>query len=110
MSWDEWQEDEGDTTDESSKAAGTPASPEEITEVDQAFSVLIQQFVDTMRVEPGSEIQRQHAVRFNETLDAFLSEHPEASLTDIAEGLSQLGVPYEQALSDLVYVRGLGDE
>lgn len=110
MSWDEWEEDERDTADESSPETAGQASTEAFTEADRAFSALVQQFVDTMRVEPGSEIQRERAARFNDMFDSFLNEHPEASLANVAEGLAQLGVPYEQAMSDLVYIRGLKDE
>jgi hypothetical protein len=83
-------------------------APSEMREVDRVFSDIVQTFVNCMSEEKGMEKHIQLAHQFNAKLDSFFEGHPEASLANIASGLAKLRIPYEQALSDIVYVRTLG--
>jgi hypothetical protein len=55
----------------------------------------------------GNEEHHKLAEVFNVMLDKFFHQHPEASLANFAQGLVELGVSYDQAMTDPVYMRNL---
>jgi outer membrane protein assembly factor BamB len=115
-----WEEDVGITVVESeSKSSVSGVSCHEtkqeiqdmdveMRDVDVVFSSVVKAFVDCMRVGKESKEHTKLAHQFNAKLDRFFEEHPEASLANVADGLAQLGIPYEQAFADVTYVRTLG--
>jgi hypothetical protein len=93
-----------DTVDET--VTGTTQS--EMREVDCVFSDIVQTFVNCMSADQGTEEHVKLAHQFNAKLDVFFKDHPGASLANVADGLAKLGIPYEQALTDVAQVRTLG--
>jgi hypothetical protein len=83
---------------------------EELREIDLSFSELLHLFIHCMAAEKGSEEQAQKAYYFNNLLNVFFDKYANTSLADIARGIVELGVPEDQAMMDLVYVRGFGSE
>lgn len=68
-----------------------------------------------MKPEPNLEVgtcfdngQAEKPYKFNKLCNVFFKKHPEASLASIANGLTQLGVPYEQAIGDVTWARTFG--
>lgn len=76
-------------------------------EVDEEFSKVISAFVDGAKQE-NKEEQKIKLQQFNKLCNEFFCKHPEASLASIANGLVQLGVPYEQAIGDVSWARCFG--
>lgn len=80
-------------------------------EVDEEFSKVISTFVDGAQ-QDNKEEEKIKLQYFNKLCNEFFNKHPEASIASIANGLVQLGVPYEQAIGDVIWARcfGTGDE
>lgn len=70
---------------------------------------MISAFVDGMKLDPGEE-RTQTLRRFNTLSNAFFASHPEASLASIAQVLTKLGVPYDQAIGDVTWARAFGSD
>ncbi|MFN8394614.1 MAG: PQQ-binding-like beta-propeller repeat protein [Bacteroidia bacterium] len=85
----------------------SPAPPT-FTPTDQQYSAIITAFVNAKAAqEQGRDADHQRlAAEFNKLFDAFAQEHLEVSIANIARTLSELGVPYEVALGDVVRMRG----
>jgi hypothetical protein len=79
----------------------------DFTPKDEAFSAVLSAFVALMRAPRKSEEERRLGREFNRLCDEFFEAYPDASLADLASGLVQLGVPYEQAFRDLTWARGV---
>jgi hypothetical protein len=77
-------------------------------EDNQQLAEMIKVFAQCMEAARGSEEERQLARKFNLMLDDHLSKHPDDSIATIAFNLNKLGVPYEEAMRDVMYVRHLG--
>ena len=82
--------------------------PPNFTPTDQQYSAIITAFVNAKAAqEQGRDADHQRlAAEFNKLFDAFAQEHLEVSIANIARTLSELGVPYEVALGDVVRMRG----
>lgn len=89
------------------KSSKKKAKVETQEQTDKEFSKVIQAFVDAMKEETGT-VQEEKLHTFNKLCNAFFKKHPEASLASIASGLTQVGVPYEQAIGDVTWARTFG--
>lgn len=72
------------------------------------LAILIRTFAECMNADRGSEEEREIAYKFNAMLDEYLEKHKDDSVATIALNLNGLGVPYDEALRDVLYVRQLG--
>ncbi|MFN8394615.1 MAG: hypothetical protein U0176_08090 [Bacteroidia bacterium] len=101
----------GEATDFfSAQSIAPPSMPplSTFTPTDQQYSAIITAFVNAKAAqEQGRDADHERlATEFNKLFDAFAQEHPEVSIANIARTLSELGVPYEVALGDVVRMRG----
>ncbi|MDF2885115.1 MAG: Ankyrin [Clostridiaceae bacterium] len=80
-------------------------------DVNVEFSKVISAFVDGAQ-QDNKEEEKIKLQYFNKLCNEFFNKHPEASIASIANGLVQLGVPYEQAIGDVSWARcfGTGEE
>ncbi|MBN1412531.1 MAG: hypothetical protein JW969_16910 [Spirochaetales bacterium] len=69
---------------------------------------VIRSFSQCMLAKKGSEEEKNLAYKFNRLFDRYLKNHREASQSTIANYLSKLGVPYQDAMNDLIYVQRFG--
>jgi len=69
---------------------------------------MIKVFAQCMEASRGSDEERGLACQCNRLLDEYLGKYPDESIAAIAFNLHQLGVPYEDAFRDVMYVRQFG--
>lgn len=75
---------------------------------DDEFSEVISSFVNALKLDAGAE--REEKIKyFNRLCNRFFAKHPTASIASIANGLVQLGVPYETAIKDVTWARTFGE-
>jgi hypothetical protein len=65
-------------------------------------------FLSAMQAERTSAQHVEHAQEFNRRFRDLYSAYPGEDVSTLASRIASLGVPYRQALADVVYLRGLG--
>jgi hypothetical protein len=100
----------GDLSDFLSYTVAEPAkgANEEVQKkLDEAFSEVINSFVNALMLDEGDE-QEEKIKDFNKLCNQFFVENPTATIASIADGLVQLGIPYETAIKDVTWARSFG--
>lgn len=82
-----------------------PVSPKDPK---RELAEMIKVFAQCMEAGRGSTEECDLAWQFNRALDDYLGRYPDESVATIAFNLHHLGMPYEDALRDVLYVRALG--
>src|SRR4051812_31379418 len=93
---------------ESDDAAGDNGSELESAEKRAKLEPTIDAFLLAMRTDAGSPQHAQHAHEFNRRFRDLYSAYPAEDIPVFASRIACLGVPYKQAFTDVVYLRGLG--
>lgn len=77
-------------------------------DVDEDFTNLLLKFADCM-TEEDPDMQKILAIEFLDVYDKFTKTYPDEYLgdEDICEALEENGIPYERAVEDLKFIRGL---
>ena len=70
-------------------------------------SNIINTFIDCINTPLNSDIERKKAKVFNKLVDEFLEYDSSASVDTIALYISEMGVPYNQVMNDIVKYRKL---
>lgn len=76
--------------------------------INEAFSEVISSFVNALQLDEGAE-REEKIKHFNRLCNQFFANNPTASIASIADGLVQLGVPYETAIKDVTWARTFGE-
>lgn len=84
------------------------ASEEVQKKINEAFSEVISSFVNALQLDAGAE-REEKIKHFNRLCNQFFANNPTASIASIADGLVQLGVPYETAIKDVTWARTFGE-
>jgi len=83
-------------------------SREEKTDQQKQLEELIDLFVLCMQADLKSPEHLDLGKKFNRLLDCYLEEYQSESIGTFAMRVSRMGLPYEEVLQDVIYVRGLG--
>lgn len=82
---------------------------QEMSQIDHDFTEVVHLFLDAAQASEQQPDQfGAKAHKFNQRLNRFFSDYPDESLASIAMGFTQLDLSYEDAMADLLKMRGSG--
>ncbi len=84
------------------------ASEEVQKKINETFSEVISSFLNALQLDEGAE-QEEKIKHFNRLCNQFFADNPTASIASIADGLVQLGIPYETAIKDVMWAKTFGE-